>query len=1243
MIKVGRLYAGASPWLALGVVLLIFAALAAALVREGVQENLALARQSTQREVELIAEFVTNELRAGRYQEVGPLLSKWGATNAGIHLLKLHTANGFELAQYRRAGSAKRTETLRYPIRYSYRGQALLELVVSYDAIYRRQVELAAGLAALLAIAGVLLTALLHFALVRRREARALLGRTQELEAARKELTFTAERLNLTLDGINDGVWDWNPQTNELYLSPRWKGILGYADEELPSAFETWERHVHPADKPHVLDILQKHFEAPNEGFDVEYRMLHKNGTWIWVQVRGRVAARDAAGRPQRMLGTQTDISARKTAEIALRASEARIRQIFEQADDAIFVISADNRFLNVNPRGLEMTGYAREEFLRLGVADILSDQERARLAIEPVDIVSGKPHLVEWEYRRKDGSTFQAEVSARRLDDQSCLAIVRDLTERNRSHATIREYERRFRSTLENIHLLAVALDVHGSITFCNNFLLDLTGWRRDEVIGKNWFEFFLSDAADDRISGLFQRAMATGAIPLHYENEILTRNRERLIVRWNNTVLHSPDGHVIGTVSLGEDVTESRRAQNALLQSEQRLRDLIDGLGPYMLVGLLDTDGVVLEVNRPALAAADLNPDDVLGQRVEDTYWWTYSEAVRLQLRTAIARAARGEGSRYDVQVRAANDTFMTIDFSVQPMRDAEGRVAALVASAIVISERKRAEEALRESEERLRLALDAAHMGIFDWDMPNERITWSHWHEELWGFKPGEFDGSYHAFATRIHPDDLPGIEAEIGRCIADREGFSSEFRVIWPDDSVHWIAGRGEFTFAADGKPLRMRGTVMEITEGKQAEAALQESEARYRMLFDCAPDGIIIADREGRCFDANPAMCRMVGYSHDELAGMSVADIVSTEEVVYIAPGLGAIETGEDYYREWQLRRSDGSTFAAEVVGTQMPDGSPLGIIRDITERKRVEQALQQMTRELERRVDERTQELQTVQLALHAKNMDLAQQNRQVEAASRFKSEFLANMSHELRTPLNAIIGFSELMHDGRVGPVSAEHKEYLGDVLSSSRHLLQLINDVLDLAKVEAGKLEFRLETIDLARTLDEVRDVIHALVLQKHLQISVEIDPQLNGIVGDVAKLKQILYNFLSNAIKFSHQRGIISVRVFPQAAFFRIEVEDHGIGIKNEDQVRLFEEFQQLDIEPALRHTGTGLGLALTKRLAEAQGGYVGVSSVHGEGSIFFAVLPRVLTRELMQGVATPWPHQQAAANQADAGDG
>jgi signal transduction histidine kinase/DNA-binding response OmpR family regulator len=280
---------------------------------------------------------------------------------------------------------------------------------------------------------------------------------------------------------------------------------------------------------------------------------------------------------------------------------------------------------------------------------------------------------------------------------------------------------------------------------------------------------------------------------------------------------------------------------------------------------------------------------------------------------------------------------------------------------------------------------------------------------------------------------------------------------------------------------------------------------------------------------------------------------------------------------------WVGARAEAVRSASgEIVGVR-------GSLQDITGRKRAEADEQRMA-------------------AIEA-------ENRQMQETSRLKSEFLANMSHELRTPLNAVIGFADLLHSGAIKPDSPKHQLFLGHIGTSGRHLLQLINDVLDLSKVESGKFQFYPEQVALGSVLNEVKDILATEIGRKGISLSVDIDPDLADVTLDPARLKQVLFNFLSNAIKFTAQGGRVTVRALSAGPeHFRIEVEDSGIGISAADLPRLFTEFQQLDSGYSKQHQGTGLGLALTRRLVQEQGGTVGVRSTPGVGSLFFAVLNR-----------------------------
>ena len=393
-------------------------------------------------------------------------------------------------------------------------------------------------------------------------------------------------------------------------------------------------------------------------------------------------------------------------------------------------------------------------------------------------------------------------------------------------------------------------------------------------------------------------------------------------------------------------------------------------------------------------------------------------------------------------------------------------------------------------------------------------------------------------------------------------------------------------------------LRQAGTLLE-----ENGRALRESEERFRSLFSDAPIAYHDINHEGVVLHVNTAECALLGCRPEDIVGKHAWNLVSRESrgVVRqnILDRLAGVRPTTPYECDFECR--DQSQVTVELHENLIHDkeGRAIGIrsaLLDVTARRMVDMAV--------KKVEQYAQELRT-------KNEELLLALGAAREASATKGRFLAAMSHELRTPLNGIMGLTELMFDGITGPVSEEHKEYLGDILASSRHLLQLVNDVLDIAKVESGKLNFRTELVEVEPLLCEVRDVLRILAEKKEISITID-SGGVGGVVTDAARLKQVVYNYLSNAIKFTVEGGAIQIRARKEGAnAFRIEVEDTGPGIQETDIPRLFGDFQQLDsVRPGL---GTGLGLALTKRIIEGQGGFVGVRSQPGVGSVFFAVLP------------------------------
>ena len=381
-------------------------------------------------------------------------------------------------------------------------------------------------------------------------------------------------------------------------------------------------------------------------------------------------------------------------------------------------------------------------------------------------------------------------------------------------------------------------------------------------------------------------------------------------------------------------------------------------------------------------------------------------------------------------------------------------------------------------------------------------------------------------------------------------------------------------------------IMVMSSIRDITDRKRAEQ-------KFRDLLESAPDAMVIVARDGKITLVNSQTERLFGYRRGELLGKAVEILVPQRfhekhpmhrGHFFAQPRARAMGEGLQLHG----RRKDGSEFPLEISLSPIETEDGLLIasaIRDATERRRYEQVLQD---------------------------------------ANRAKSSFLANMSHELRTPLNGIIGFSELLIDEKAGPLNERQREYLGDVLNSGRHLLRLINDVLDLSKVEAGRMELHAETFDLRETIAEVCSVLTPSASKRSINILPEIAPELARVTLDRHKFMQILYNLVSNAVKFNGDGGAVRVLAQPeQPGRLLLQVTDSGSGISREDLPKLFVEFQQLDSSATRRHGGTGLGLALTKKIVEFLGGSIEVSSAWQQGSTFSVHLPL----SIAQGASLP----------------
>jgi len=520
--------------------------------------------------------------------------------------------------------------------------------------------------------------------------------------------------------------------------------------------------------------------------------------------------------------------------------------------------------------------------------------------------------------------------------------------------------------------------------------------------------------------------------------------------------------------------------------------------------------------------------------------------------------------------------------------------------------ITERKQAEEELKSSEERLSILFEFAPDAYYLNDLKGNFVDGNKAAEELTGYEKDELIGKNFLKLKLLPPKQIPKAAMLLAKNALGKPTGPDEFILNRKDGTQVPVEIR-TFPAKVKGQTLVL-GIARDITERKRMEQEMKIKDSAIASSINA----IAIGDLQGTLTYVNPSFLKLWGYDRKEVLGKPASKFWQTEEKAEEI--IGTLRDREGWTGELVANKKDGSLSDVQLSASMVTDetGKPICMMAsflDITERKQMERAL----REKNKQLDAQNEELQSQADELITPQQELIQKTREVEKANRLKSEFLANMSHELRTPLNVINGFSELMLDGIPGEINEEQRQCLDDILSASKHLLSLINEVLDLSKIESGKVELKLKNIVLTEVIASVTRTMMPLLTPRKQSLDVEVEEGFPPVHADEAKLEQVLLNLVDNSSKFTPDGGKLKIEAVREGEWCRVSVIDNGIGIKKEELEQIFEPFRQLDDPLTKEKRGTGLGLTLVKQIIERYGGRIWVESEHGKGSRFIFTVP------------------------------
>ncbi len=712
--------------------------------------------------------------------------------------------------------------------------------------------------------------------------------------------------------------------------------------------------------------------------------------------------------------------------------------------------------------------------------------------------------------------------------------------------------------------------------IHWVNAGFTSVTGYTIDEAKGKRPVDL-LGGGGTDLKAMAELAAAARDKIP--YRTELHTRSKAGQ-ERWIETELQptfNPQGQLTDLIIIGTDITEQKRAQFELQAAIRETEAIFAAVEMHAIVSVADGRGKIIGANDAFCHISGYTREELMGQdhriinsRVHPPEFWE----------SMWATISAGYPWRGDICNRSKDGSLYWVDSMIAPFKGQDGRVERFVSIRTDITARRLDQLKIAEMTDRMNLAIEGGNDGLWDWqglDQPEQ--WWAPNYYRLLGYTPAEMPSTTISYAKLLHPEDMERHREAKRLAIDHLKDVDLEVRLLTKQQGYRWFRVRAKVFRDADGKAVRLSGSTQDIHERKMAEAEVRHAEQILRASIEALNDAFVLFDSEDRL-----VLCNQRYRDYYPESAEVLTPGTRFEDIIRFGVKNGQYESAIGREDAWVAERMALHRQQNSQTMQLLRDGRTLRVM------------------------EHRTPEGYTVGLRVDVS--DFVRATEAAQSASNAKSRFLANMSHEIRTPMNAILGMLSLLQKT---PLSSQQADYAGKASGAAKSLLGLLNDILDLSKVEAGKMTLDPQPFRLDTLMRDLSSILSAYMGNKPVEVLFDLDTALpEVVVGDAQRLSQVLINLAGNAVKFTAQGDVVvSIRVHHQSddlAELVFAVRDTGIGIDPAHQHQIFTGFTQAEASTTRKFGGTGLGLAISQKLVQAMGGDIELTSVLGEGSTF-----------------------------------